>query len=147
MPKRQSITNPIYTDNDIDEDLKLTRSDYMKILHHYRRPGSQPMRTASTASISTKTAKKRVHRILAEKLCRCIKPTKDTPTTMMTRARKKRASAYKSRRIAYCTRSIFMNKKLRRHGFRCKSIRGDQLRPRFTTDLTKSAKDLILRRP
>ena len=142
MPTRQSASSPKYTDNDIDEDMKLTRSDYLKILHHY-----QPLRAASTASISTKTVKKRVHRILAEKLCRCIKPTKDTPTTMMTRARTKRASADKSRRIAYCTRSIFMNKKLRRHGFRCKSIRGDQLRPRFNTDITKSAKDLILRRP
>jgi hypothetical protein len=147
MPARQSASSPKYTDNDIDEDMKLTRSDYLKILNHYRRRGSQPMRAASTASISTKTVKKRVHRILSEKLCRCIKPTKDTPTTMMTRARTKRASADKSRRIAYCTRSIFMNKKLRRHGFRCKSIRGDQLRPRFNTDITKSAKDLILRRP
>ncbi len=144
MP-RQSTSSPKYTDNDIDEDMKLTRNDYMKILQHYRRRGSQPTRTASIASISTKTAKKRVHRILAEKFCRCIKPAKDMPTTMMTRARTKRASEDKRRRIAYCTRSIFMNKKLRRHGFRCKSIRGDQLRPRFITDITKSAKDLILR--
>lgn len=125
---------PKYTDNDIDEDMKLTRGDYIKILQHYRR-GSR-----SAAGISTKTAKERAHRILAGELCRCIKP----PTT--TRARKRRASADESRRIAYCTRSIFNNKSLRRHGFRCKSSRGDKsrLRPRFTSDITKTAAELVL---
>ena len=142
--RRRSTSSPNYTDNDIDEDMKLTRGDYLKIINHYRR-GSRPMRSASAASISTKTAKNRVHRILSEKFCRCIKPTKDTSTTMMTRARTKRASADKSRRIAYCTKSIFINKGLRRHGFRCKSIRGDQNRPRLMSDITKSVKDLIIR--
>ena len=138
-------TVPQYTDNDIDEDMKLTRSDYIKILRHYRR-GSRPMREAAAAGISTKTAKERAHSILAGKLCRCIKPTTSTSTsTMMTRARKRRDSAEKSRRIAYCTQSIFNNRNLRRHGFRCKSARGDRLRPRFTRDITKSEKNLVLR--
>lgn len=138
---------PKYTDNDIDEDMKLTRSDYIKILRHYRR-GSRTMRAAAAAGISTKNARERAHSILAGKLCRCIKPTTSTSTsTMMTRARKRRDSAEKSRRIAYCTQSIFNNKKLRRHGFRCKSVRGDKSRinPRFTRDITKSAHDLVLR--
>lgn len=125
---------PKYTDNDIEEDMKLTRGDYIMILQHYRR-GSR-----GAAGISMKTAKERAHRILAGELCRCIKP----PTA--TRARKKHASADESRRIAYCTRSIFNNKSLRRHGFRCKSARGNKtcLRPRFTSDITKTAHDIVL---
>ena len=39
-------TMPQYTDSDIDEDMKLTRSDYIRILTHYRR-GSRPMRAAA----------------------------------------------------------------------------------------------------
>ena len=137
---------PKYTDSDIDKDMRLTRSDYITILRHYRR-GSRPMRSTSMASISTKTAKSRAHRILAEKLCSCIKPkTAKNAPTMMTRARKRRESIEKSRRIAYCTQSIFNNRGLRRHGFRCKTARGDKLRPRFTSDITKSARDLALPR-
>ena len=121
-------TLPQYTDNDIDEDMKLTRSDYIKIIHHYRR-GSR--RAAATSGISTKTAKERAHRIIAGKLCRCIKSS-------VTRSRKRRASVDESRRIAYCTRSIINHKNLRHHGFRCKP-------PRFTRDITKSEKNLVLR--
>jgi hypothetical protein len=109
---------PRYTDNDIDEDMKLTRGDYIKILHHYQ-PGLRKM--------SLKTAKETAHRILAEKLCRCIKGATDS----------------EGRRIAYCTRSIFNNKGLRRHGFRCKTSRG-AVRPRLTGDITKRTRKLRL---
>ena len=54
---------PKYTDNDIDEDMKLTHGDYVKILHHYQEPGRK----------NSKSVKERAHRILAQKLCRCIK--------------------------------------------------------------------------
>ena len=103
---------PKYTDNDIDEDMKLTRSDYIKILHHYQ-PGSY----ASLSSITTQTAKKRAHRILAEKLCSCI---------------------------AYCTRSIFNNKGIRRHGFRCKTAKRRLLRPHLIGDITKTTRKIHL---
>lgn len=129
---------PKYTDSDIDKDMRLTRSDYIKILRHYNRGDSRPMRTASL--------KAHAHHILAGKLCRCITPESaaSSSSAMMTRGRKRRESAEKSRRIAYCTRSIFNNKRLRRHGFHCKTARGDKLRPRFTSDITKSARDLVL---
>jgi hypothetical protein len=134
---------PKYTDSDIDKDMRLTRSDYIKIISHYRRRGdSRPMRAASL--------KERAHDILAGKLCRCINPKTAAAAVasapMMTRARKRRESIEKSRRIAYCTQSIFNNRRLRRHGFRCKTARGDKLRPRFTSDITKSARDLALPR-
>ena len=119
-----------YTDNDIDEDMKLTRSDYIKILHHYQ-PSSRKIHRGTASSISTKTAKERAHRILADKLCRCIKPPHASAPTG------------EGRRIAYCTRSIFNNKGLRRHGFRCKNSRGSS-RPRLTSDVTKTKRKLRL---
>jgi hypothetical protein len=121
---------PRYTDNDIDEDMKLTRSDYIKILHHYQ-PSSRKIRRDTTSSISTKTAKERAHRILADKLCRCIKPPRASAPTD------------EGRRIAYCTRSIFNTKGIRRHGFRCKNSRGSS-RPRLTGDITKTKRKLRL---
>ena len=125
-----------YTDNDIDEDMKLTRSDYIKILHHYQ-PASRKMRRG-TASISTKTAKERAHRILADKLCRCIKSPRVSSTSSASSL-----TGEEGRRIAYCTRSIFNNKGLRRHGFRCKNSRGSS-RPRFTRDITKVTRKVRL---
>ncbi len=123
---------PRYTDNDIDEDMKLTRSDYIKILHHYQ-PESRKAR--HMADISTKTAKEQAHRILAGKLCRCIKPPRASSSS--------RPIDEEGRRIAYCTRSIFNNKGLRRHNFRCKTSRGLS-RPRLTGDITKTKRKLLL---
>jgi hypothetical protein len=122
---------PEYTDNDIDEDMKLTRGDYIKILHHY-----QPeTRRVVSSRMSTATVKNLAHRILAEKLCRCVK----SPN-----------SVDEGRRIAYCTRSIFNKRGIRQHGFRCKTQtrrrvgnkerRVSVLRPRLTNDLTKTSK-------
>lgn len=131
---------PKYTDTDIDEDMKLTRDDYIKILHHY-----QPrLRKTYSRGMSMSTAKIRAHRILAGKLCRCIKP----PKTARSRSRSTRQNPAdddeeKRRRIAYCTRSIFINKGLRRHGFRCKTATG-ALRPRFTRNITKRTRKLRL---
>jgi len=112
---------PLYTDNDIDEDMKLTRSDYMKILHHYQRDHPRGRKTASV--------KQRAHRILAEKLCKCIKSNGSTID--------------EGRRIGYCTRSIFNSRGLRSHGFRCKTKTG-KLRPRMTRDVTKSTRRVKL---
>lgn len=120
---------PEYTDNDIDEDMKLTRGDYLKILHHY-----QPRTHKITLSkMTTKSVKEDAHRILAEKLCRCLK--KSTRT----------ANSEEGRRIAYCTRSIFNNRGMRQHGFRCKTQttrRVRALRPRLTNDITKTCRRL-----
>lgn len=121
---------PEYTDNDIDEDMKLTRGDYIKILHHY-----QPeTRKVASSRMSTTTVKNIAHRILAEKLCRCLK--KSTRTANIDD---------EGRRIAYCTRSIFNNRGMRQHGFRCKTQttrRVRALRPRLTNDITKTSRRL-----
>ena len=129
---------PRYTDSDIDEDMKLTRGDYIKILHHY-----QPrLRKTQSRGMSMNTAKIRAHRILAGKLCRCIKP----PKTAASRDKPADDDEEERRRIAYCTRSIFINKGLRRHGFRCKTATG-ALRPRFTRNITKRTRRLRLSSP
>ena len=107
-----------HDDDDIDEDMKLTRKDYLHIIRNYS--------DGSTASRNKKMSlKKRAHHILAQTLCRCIRPLK----TDTQRA---------SRRIAYCTQSIFNNKGLRVHGFRCTTKTG-KTRPRLTRDITKVA--------
>ena len=130
---------PRYTDSDIDEDMKLTRGDYIKILHHY-----QPrLRKTHSHGMSMNTAKIRAHRILAGKLCRCIKPPK---TAAAASRQNPAADDEEGRRIAYCTRSIFINKGLRRHGFRCKTATG-ALRPRFTRNITKRTRKLRLSSP
>ena len=105
-------------DDDIDEDMKLTRKDYLHIIRNYS--------DGSTARRNKKMSlKKRAHHILAQKLCRCIRPLK--PGTQRA-----------SRRIAYCTQSIFNNNGLRIHGFRCTTKTGKN-RPRLTRDITKVA--------
>lgn len=114
-----------YTDNDIDEDMKLTRRDYIKILHHY-----QPKNTSSRLSL--KQIKHRAHRILADKLCRCITAS-DTTTPHD-----------EGRRIAYCSRSIFNNRGLRQHGFACKDTAKNGKRGKFVKDVTKTRRILRL---
>jgi len=103
--------------------MKLTRSDYMKILHHY-----QPKSRKRNSRRATKSVKERAHNILAGKLCRCIK------------ANTRLTAANEGRRVAYCTRSIFSSRGLRPHGFRCKTARG----PRLTSDVTKTVRAVIM---
>jgi hypothetical protein len=115
-----------YTDSDIDEDMKLTHGDYMKILHHYQGSDHGHGHGRVTRK-NRKSVKERAHRILADKLCRCIKATSSS------------SSGDEGRRIAYCTRSIFNTKGLRSHGFQCKTQNG-KLRPRMTRDVTKKSR-------
>ena len=106
----------LYTDNDIDEDMKLTRRDYIKILHHYQ-PKSQKRTTRATGTM--KSIKERAHKILAG------------PGL---------TAANEGRRVAYCTRTIFNSRGLRPHGFRCKTARG----ARLTSDVTKTMRTIAM---
>ncbi|NBO71363.1 hypothetical protein EBV26_12930 [bacterium] len=127
-----------YTDNDIDEDMKLTRRDYIKILHHY-----QPKNTSASSSssrLSLKQIKHRAHRILADKLCRCIKASDSVADVDASRP----PPRDESRRIAYCSRSIFNNRGLRQHGFTCKDTAKNGKRGKFVKDVTKTRRILRL---
>ena len=73
----------------------LTKKDYIKILNFYK------MDIPSTY----KATKKNAEKILAEKLCRCIK---------------KVDIENEARSIGICTSSIFTRKGLKRSKFRCK---------------------------
>jgi hypothetical protein len=109
-----------YTDRDIDDDMKLTHRDYVKILHHYQRGRRNTTKNAA----GHRSVKLRAQRILAEKLCHCIKAN---------------TAAAESRRIGYCSQAIFNRRGLRHHGFRCKTARGT-LRPKLTRDVTKMSR-------
>ena len=127
-----------YTDNDIDEDMKLTRRDYIKILHHY-----QPKNTSSRLSL--KQIKHHAHRILADKLCRCIKASDaDADADADSDASTTPPRDESRRRIAYCSRSIFNNRGLRQHGFTCKDTAKNGRRGKFVKDVTKTRRILRL---
>jgi hypothetical protein len=112
-------------DNDIDEDMKLTREDYLKILHHYQRE-KPPKNIKIIEDLPTSKIQKKVLTILGNKFCHCIRPTTSTTSTTSkkrNKSKKQRRIDYDTpqRRIANCTKSIFNRRGLKRHGFRCKS--------------------------
>lgn len=74
----------------------LTRSDYIKILNFYK----------ISVPKSNKLLKEQAEKLLAEKLCRCIKSV-DIKN--------------ESKSIGICTRTIFKNKGLTRGRFKCKN--------------------------
>jgi len=76
----------------------LTKSDYIKILNFYKVPIPD----------SSKKLKMEAEKILAEKLCRCIKSV--DPKN-------------EAKSIGICTRTIFNNKNLKRGIFKCKKTR------------------------
>lgn len=78
--------------------LKMTRSDYKKILDYYRKPVPKTITQM----------KKKANEILSYKLCRCIK--KVSPTN-------------EAKAIGVCTRTIFTRKNLTRGSFKCKNGR------------------------
>jgi len=132
-----------YVDNDIDEDMKLTRDDYIKLLHHYQQFENHPKKhnkkhtsTINTLStISFTELKDKAHTILGRKFCTCI-----TPTDVQSKNASKRKNILLSKkRISYCTNSIFNNRGLKRHGFNCRNRTH-----KLTQTVTKTQKDLVL---
>lgn len=125
--------NPRDNDNDndidIDEDMKLTRDDYIKILHHYQQRNKSPKNTTSRydklTQLPISDLQKKAHTLLGNKFCNCIRP----------RSIRRRGSEQK--RISYCTRSIFNNRGLKRHGFRCRNRTN-----KLTQPMTKTQKKL-----
>ena len=79
--------------------MRMTHKDNLAILAFYGQNAS---------AISMSAAKKAAEKILAEKLCRCIK-----------KVRKSRKREDESRAIAICTDSVLGKKNIRSHGFRC----------------------------
>lgn len=116
-------------DNDIDEDMKLKRDDYIKILHHYQQRNKTPKNTNydKLAQLPVDDLRKKAHTLLGNKFCKCIRP----------RSIRRRSSGSEQKRISYCTRSIFNNRGLKRHSFRCRNRTN-----KLTQDVTKTQKKL-----
>lgn len=100
--------------------MRLTKADYIAILEYYN---------ISHAKLSSKDLKERSEKILATKLCRCIKKVdpevKDKP-----------------RAIAICNNSVITKKNLKVGRFTCK--RGYKIKK--GTSITKRSKMLTIRR-
>ena len=79
--------------------MNLSKQDYMQLLEYYA------IQTKSNASLSS--LKKAAEKIIAQKLCSCVKkvPNKNQP---------------ESRAIGICNYSIIQRKNLKINGFTCK---------------------------
>ena len=142
--KDNNVTNSEYSidseyiDNDIDEDMKLTRDDYIKLLHHYQQNENRPKKhkpAASFENLTLQDLENKAHNILSRKFCKCI--NSDKRTTNETNERKRKYLSKK--RISYCTQSIFNNRGLKRHGFKCRNRTH-----KLTQPVTKTQKNLVL---
>jgi len=111
-------TNDRIDNNDIDEDMKLTHDDYLKILHHYQRD-KPPKNIKMIQDMSTNNIQKKALTILGNKFCHCIRPR--TRDNSILSKKKKRRIDYNTQRISICTKSIFNKRGLKRHGFRCQN--------------------------
>jgi len=131
-----------YIDNDIDEDMKLTRDDYIKLLHHYQQKDHPKKDKPSPIfeKLSFKDLENKAHNILSRKFCKCINGDKRTNNKDTTNTNERpRQYLSKKRIISYCTRSIFNNRGLKRHGFKCRNRTH-----KLTQPVTKTQKNLIL---
>lgn len=81
--------------------LRLTRKDYETVLKYYKLPFKQGEKAGSI--------KVRAEKVLADKLCRCIK-----------RVTKKSRSTNEQRSIAICKKSVLQKKGLTDVGFKCR---------------------------
>lgn len=121
-----------YIDNDIDEDMKLTRDDYINLLHHYQQRDHPKKDTDKRIfdKLSLKKLQSKAHDILSSKFCKCIRRNNSN------NSRRKKIF---QKRISYCTRSIFNNRGLKRHGFSCRNQTH-----KLTQPVTKTRKHLLL---
>ena len=78
---------------------ELTTNDYKQIIEYYDKPVPKSARLIKAAA----------DKILAQKLCRCIK-----------KVEKKVKSASEGRAIGICTKTIFNSKGITRGKFKCK---------------------------
>lgn len=79
----------------------LKKNDYIKILEYYRLPVAK--------NITLKQVKTKAEKILAKKLCKCIK-----------KVQTKRRFSSEAKAIGICTDTIFVRKGLKRNNFTCK---------------------------
>ena len=101
------------------EFTKLTKKDYLAILKFYKLPISK----------NKQTRKRKAEKILAEKLCKCIKRVKN------------KKDKNESRATAICRRSVISRKGLTSFGFTCKKRANLRNKKKGTIKLAKIIND------
>ncbi len=106
---------------------QLTKKDYKKLLKFYGKHLQYDTNKTRKKKYSSKKTQQLLHKILAKKMCRCVKSVQKNP-----RRRLKEPQA-----IAVCNDSIFKKKGINFHRFTCKN--GYKLHPKKGTNsfLTK----------
>jgi len=92
---------------------KLSKNDYVSILQHYK----------LNVPKSARLCKKRAEKIMAEKLCKCIK---------------KLDPENEARSIGICTKTIFNSKEFTRGEFKCKKGRTVKIRKKHNKNNNKN---------
>lgn len=114
------------------KEMRLTRADYIAILNYYHMPPD---------GLTSAAIKKEAERLLAEKMCRCIKKLEKG---YKRRQRRFTRSTLRFRPIAICRDSVINKKNLRMYTFQCE--RPQQLnsprQKRRTLKIFKTAKTL-----
>ncbi len=103
--------------------MQLTKDDYRNILEYYE--------ISLPRKATAKALKHKAEDILAKKLCRCIKKVEPYKSTNEGRA------------IAICKKTLFTNRNLITHRFKCKK---PQLLPKKGTKLMKTKRNIKLGR-
>lgn len=135
----ESTSSSTSSDSDIDDDMKLTRDDYVKILDYYgERRGKNTAKNTQkkpAGSLTDDSLQKRALGILGTKFCRCIRPG---PKTGSRKNKRSTNIKYDPLKITYCTKSIFNKRGLKRHGFRCRNHTN-----KLVQGVTKTKKQLV----
>ena len=90
--------------NKSNQTHKMTIKDYKKILNYYN---------IDYSALSTDTIKNKVHNILADKLCRCIKK-------VQSKSKSKSKSKSEGRAIGIFKKSVITRKNIKIFTFNCK---------------------------
>lgn len=103
---------------------KLTKEDYMAILRNYKKKNKmQKTRKSIPSRAERKTVlQSRAKKIMASKMCRCVKRIKDRN---------------ESKAIRICTKTLFQNRGMTRGKFKCS--------PSYSVEFQKTKKNRKVR--
>lgn len=109
--------------------MKLTKNDYSKIVTHYGY--NLPKTRKGTTSINK--TRKLALKILANKLCKCIKAVQKTGKNIQ-----------ENGAISICNKTIFSNRNLKHYNFTCKKKSLLKKRRNYAYALSKTRKNIRL---
>jgi hypothetical protein len=107
--------------------LSLTKKEYEVVLNYYNLPYKK--------SDNARNIKQKAEKVLADKLCRCIK-----------KVSRKRRTKSENRSIPICKKSILLSKGLTDAGFKCKKSRSIKIRKISKSASSKSTRRMTKRK-